>query len=197
MFGFLKQYVSKKTEDVQAGFLRLIVEFDPESASEAEIGELDEVLTKLTRQMVEAKAAWDKEQHEAEEIRKAYGLRVGAAERLQAQMETADAEQKARIEASLGKLVAELNEALKIAALDVKQRPLIKKPRKIVWELALSPTDGGFVSVQAEIPKVSLPRDKAIATICGMPDDEGNLRNLQNTSINQYQLPINFYEGEE
>lgn len=96
-----------------------------------------------------------------------------------------------------GKLVAELNEALKIAALDVKQRPLIKKPRKIVWELALSPTDGGFVSVQAEIPKVSLPRDKAIATICGMPDDEGNLRNLQNTSINQYQLPINFYEGEE
>ncbi|MGD9610531.1 MAG: hypothetical protein AB7U59_14075 [Desulfovibrionaceae bacterium] len=108
MFGFLKQYVSKKTEDVQAGFLRLIVEFDPESASEAEIGELDEVLTKLTRQMVEAKSAWDKEQHEAAEIRKAYGLRVGAAERLQAQMETADAEQKARIEASLGKLVAEL-----------------------------------------------------------------------------------------
>lgn len=96
-----------------------------------------------------------------------------------------------------GKLVAELNEALKIAALDVKQRPAVKKPRKIVWELALAPTDGGFVSVQAEIPKVSLPRDKAIATICGMPDDEGNLRNLQNTSINQYQLPINFYEGDE
>ena len=96
-----------------------------------------------------------------------------------------------------GKLVAELNEALKIAALDVKQRPTVKKPRKIVWELALAPTEGGFVSVQAEIPKVSLPRDKAIATICGMPDDEGNLRNLQNTSINQYQLPINFYEGEE
>jgi len=108
MFGFLKQYVSKKTEDVQAGFLRLIVEFDPESASEAEIGELDEVLTKLTRQMVEAKAAWDKEQREAEEIRKAYGLRVGAAERLQTQMETADPEQKERIGASLEKLVGEL-----------------------------------------------------------------------------------------
>lgn len=96
-----------------------------------------------------------------------------------------------------GKPVAELNEALKIAALDVKNRPTIKKPRKIVWELSLAPTDGGFVGVQAEIPKVTLPRDKAIATICGMPDDEGNLRNLQNTSINQYQLPINFYEGDE
>lgn len=96
-----------------------------------------------------------------------------------------------------GKLVEELNEALKVAALDVKNRPGIRKPRKIVWELALVPTDGGFVGVQAEIPKVSLPRDKAISTICGMPDDEGNLRNLQNTSVNQYQLPINFYEGDE
>ena len=96
-----------------------------------------------------------------------------------------------------GKLVEALNEAIKTAALDVKARPSIKKPRKIVWELALSPTDGGFVGVQAEIPKISLPKDKAIATICGMPDDEGNLRNLQNTSTNQYQLPINFYEDEE
>ena len=96
-----------------------------------------------------------------------------------------------------GKLVEELNEAIKTAALDVRDRPLIKKPRKIVWELSRAPTDGGFVGVQAEIPKITLPKDKAIATICGMPDDEGNLRNLQNTSVNQYQLPINFYEDEE
>jgi hypothetical protein len=93
-----------------------------------------------------------------------------------------------------GKLVEELNEAIKVAALDVKMRPTIRKPRKIVWELAIAPTDGGFVGVQAEIPKVSLPRDKAIATICGMPDDEGNLRNLQNQTTAQYQLPINFYD---
>lgn len=96
-----------------------------------------------------------------------------------------------------GKLVEELNEAIKKAALDVRDRPTIKKGRKIVWELILSPTDGGFVGVQAEIPKITLPKDKAIATICGMPDDEGNLRNLQNPSVNQYQLPINFYEDEE
>jgi chromosome segregation ATPase len=108
MMGFLKQYLVKKTDDVQSGFLKLIVEFDPESASEAEIGELDEILTKLTRQMVAAKASWDKEQQEAEAIKKAYTLRVGAAERLQTQMETADADQKEKIETSLTKLVAEL-----------------------------------------------------------------------------------------
>ncbi|KHK03937.1 hypothetical protein [Desulfovibrio sp. TomC] len=108
MLSFLKQYVVKKTEDAQAGFLKLIVEFDPESASEAEIGELDGILTKLTRQMVGAKAAWDKEQQEAEAINKAYTLRVGAAERLQAQMDVAEGDQKTLIETSLGKLVAEL-----------------------------------------------------------------------------------------
>lgn len=108
MLSFLKQYVVKKTDDMQAGFLKLIVEFDPESASEAEIGELDEILTKLTRQMVGAKAAWDKEQLEAEAINKAYALRVAAAERLQAQMDAAEGERKGQIETSLGKLVAEL-----------------------------------------------------------------------------------------
>lgn len=108
MLSFLKQYLVKKTDDVQSGFLRLIVEFDPETASEAEIGELDEILTKLTRQMVAAKASWDKEQREAEAIKKAYALRVGAAERLQVQMEAAPADQKAQYEASLGRLVAEL-----------------------------------------------------------------------------------------
>jgi chromosome segregation ATPase len=108
MLEFLKQYVVKKAGDVQSGFLNLIVTFDPETASEAEIGELDAVLTKLTQQMVAAKTAWDKEQHEAEAIRQAYGLRVSAAERLQAQLDAAAPEDKARFEASLSKLVAEL-----------------------------------------------------------------------------------------
>jgi len=108
MLEFLKHYFVKKADDVQSGFIKLIVEFDPESASEAEIGELDAVLTKLTRQMVTAKAAWDKEQHEAEAIHQAYALRVAAAERLQAQAEAVTPEDKVRIEASLAKLVTDL-----------------------------------------------------------------------------------------
>ena len=89
-----------------------------------------------------------------------------------------------------GKIVEELNAAIKLAALDVKNRQGIMKPRKIAWTLTLTPTDGGFVSVQAEIPKLTLPKDKAIATICGMPDEDGNLRNL-NGGTTQYSLPLN------
>ena len=90
-----------------------------------------------------------------------------------------------------GRIVEELNAAIKMAALDVKNRPGNTKPRKINWTISLAPTDGGFVTVLAEIPKLTLPKDKAISTICGMPDENGNLKNLQ-TANTQYSLPINF-----
>jgi phage shock protein A len=106
---FLKNLFVKKAEDLQSGFLKMLVEFDPESASEAEIATLDDALTKLTQQMIAAKNAWDREQKEAAEIKKGYELRVAAAERLQIQAESAsDPAQKAAVEASLAKLLAEL-----------------------------------------------------------------------------------------
>jgi len=106
---FLKNFFVKKAGDVQSGFVKMIVEFDPESASEAEIATLDDALTKLTRQMVGAKNAWDREQKEAVEIKKAHELRLAAAERLQAQADAqADPAAKAPFEASLAKLLGEL-----------------------------------------------------------------------------------------
>lgn len=108
MFSFLKQFVIKKADDAQTGFVKMLVEFDPETASEAEIGELDEALTKLTQQMVASKTAWEKEQRQAEDIRKNYDLRVSAAERLQARAEGASGEEKAQVEASLAALLGEL-----------------------------------------------------------------------------------------
>jgi DNA repair exonuclease SbcCD ATPase subunit len=109
MISFLKHYFEKKAENVQNGFTKLLVEFDPQTASEAEIGELDEALTKLTQQMVGAKNAWDKELRQSQEIQKNYDLRLSAAERLQAKSAAAPSpEEKAQVEASLAKLLDEL-----------------------------------------------------------------------------------------
>lgn len=106
--GFFSQFFFKKAQDAQSGLTRLLVEFDPETASEAEIGELDEALTKLTKQMVSAKNAWEQEQREAQEIQKNHDLRLAAAERLQAKAEAAAPEEKAQIETSLAKLLDEI-----------------------------------------------------------------------------------------
>ncbi|CAM2058454.1 conserved hypothetical protein [Desulfovibrionales bacterium] len=109
MFEFLKHFAKTKAEDAQSGLMRLLVEFDPEGASEAEISQLYAALTKITRQMFDAKKDYDRELKEAEEIRKNYDLRVNAAERLQVRLDaTADTAEKAQIEASLNKLVADL-----------------------------------------------------------------------------------------
>jgi chromosome segregation ATPase len=113
MFDFLKHFALKKTEDVQTGFMQLLVQFDPEGATEAEIGQLDEALTKITVQMIGAKKDYDRELKEAQEIQKNYDLRVAAAERLQTQMDAeADAAKKAAIEKSLATLVADLEQML-------------------------------------------------------------------------------------
>ena len=108
MLNFFKHFFVNKAKDVQSGFVKMLVEFDPETASEAEIGELDDALTKLTQQMVSAKTAWEREDREAKEIQKNYDLRLAAAERLQARAEAAPAEEKAQVEASLATLLADL-----------------------------------------------------------------------------------------
>jgi len=108
MISFLKNFFVKKAEDVQTGFVQMLVEFDPETASDAEIATLDEALTKLTQQMVSAKHAWEKEDREAKEIQKNYDLRMAAAERLQAKAESASPDEKPQVEASLASLLSEL-----------------------------------------------------------------------------------------
>ncbi|MFP5222038.1 MAG: hypothetical protein ACLGSA_07090 [Acidobacteriota bacterium] len=109
MINFVKHFFVKKAQDAQSGFVKLLVEFDPETASEAEISELDEALTKLTKQMVDAKNAWAREEREAQEIQKNYDLRLSAAERLQAKADAAASpEERAQIEASLANLLGEL-----------------------------------------------------------------------------------------
>lgn len=108
MLTFLKHFFAQKASDAKNGFVQMLVEFDPETASEAEIGELDDALTKLTQQMVAAKHAWEKEDREAQEIQKNYDLRLAAAERLQAKADAAGPEEKAQVEASLASLLSEL-----------------------------------------------------------------------------------------
>lgn len=112
MLNFVKHFFVKKAQDAQAGFVKMLVEFDPSTASEAEINELDEALTKLTKQMVEAKQAWEREDREAREIQKNYDLRLAAAERLQAKADAAGPEEKAQVEASLAALLGELEKMI-------------------------------------------------------------------------------------
>lgn len=125
MIHFIKHFFVKKAQDAQSGFVKLLVEFDPATASEAEIAELDEALTKLTKQMVDAKNSWAREEREAVEIQKNYDLRLSAAERLQAKADASSSpEEKAQVEASLANLLGELEKM--VPEIDREQREAVE-----------------------------------------------------------------------
>jgi phage shock protein A len=121
MINFLKHFFANKAQDVQSGFVKMLVAFDPNTATEAEISELDDALTKLTEQMVAAKNAWEKEDRQAKEIQKNYDLRLAAAERLQAKADSAAPEEKAQVEASLASLLSELEKMAPDAEREAKE----------------------------------------------------------------------------
>lgn len=91
-----------------------------------------------------------------------------------------------------GQAAEELNQAIRTAALDVKNRPQVMKPRKVVFELTLTPQEGGFLKIAAN-PKVTLPANMPRKTLCSMPDDNGEMRDLN--AIGSGKLPINMQIG--
>lgn len=106
---FFKHFVKSQVTNFQRGLMDILVGFDPETAGEAEIAQLDEALTKFTQQMVEAKKSWETEQHEADTIQANYNQRLAAADRLQAMIdEESDPTKRQNIEKTLENLLGEL-----------------------------------------------------------------------------------------
>lgn len=87
-----------------------------------------------------------------------------------------------------GRAAEELNQAIKTAALDVRSRPEVLKPRKVTFELTMTPQDGGFLKIAAN-PKVTLPPNGPRRTLCSLPDEEGNMRDLNAIGTGQKSLP--------
>lgn len=95
-----------------------------------------------------------------------------------------------------GKAAEELNQAIKTAALDIRARPDVLKPRKVTLEVTFTPQDGGFLKIAAN-PKVTLPPNGPRRTLCSLPDADGNMRDLNAIGTGQKSLPTDmlFPEG--
>ena len=88
-----------------------------------------------------------------------------------------------------GAALLDLNEAIKKAAIDLRDREEVAKPRKVVFELVLTPQDGGFIKISAR-SKVSLPPNEPRKTLCSLPDDAGKMRDLNFDGVRQGILPL-------
>lgn len=111
MISFIRNLVGVKTDQAVQSAVEALVRWDPKAATEAELRTMDEHLDSLGLQVAQARAAYEKEQKEADAILQLSRQRMAAAEHLQRQMESeADAGRKAQLEKSLETLVGMLEQ---------------------------------------------------------------------------------------
>lgn len=114
IFGFLSSFGKEKFGQIGQTITQKIVAWDPETASQAEIEEMIKELDKITIEAGKAKTEYEREKAEADAARKNYDKFLAAAELLNKRLEEANASgnasQAAQFEASLNKLLNELEE---------------------------------------------------------------------------------------
>ena len=110
MFSFMKSFVGVKGQQLGQDIVKAIVEMDPESASQAQLDQMEKDLDKAGAVIQKLRADYDRELREAQEAKKGYDQLLAAAELLQRKLENPAVADKAGIEASLAKLVAQLEQ---------------------------------------------------------------------------------------
>jgi chromosome segregation ATPase len=111
MISFIRNLLGVKTDQAVQGAMEALVRWDPKSATEAELRTMEQHLDGLGRQVAEARAVYQKEQREADEIKALSNQRMAAAEHLQRQLDAeADPTRKAALEKSLETIVSMLEQ---------------------------------------------------------------------------------------
>lgn len=106
---FILNLLGVKTDQAVNGLISTIVQWDPQSATEAELRNMEQNLDELGRQVASARMTFEKERQEAEVIQTLANQRLAAADQLQSQLNTTvDPTRRAEIERSLATLVGML-----------------------------------------------------------------------------------------
>ena len=125
MFSFMKSLVGVKVNELGNDITRAIVEMDPDAASAAQLDQMEQDLNKAGAVIQKLRVDYDREVREYESAKKRYDQMMGAAEVLQRKLDDPATTNKADIETSLTKLVAQLEE----------QAPIVESEHKDVEEV--------------------------------------------------------------
>ncbi len=108
---FLANLFKKHAENAMTSVQQFLVTLDPETATEAQIADFSDQLTKASEELAKARAEYQREAKEANDVAALYDQRLHAATILEQQgAEATDPSEKASLAASLEKLVAMLEQ---------------------------------------------------------------------------------------
>ncbi|MEI8394296.1 MAG: hypothetical protein WCF85_06135 [Rhodospirillaceae bacterium] len=110
MFSFMKSFVGVKGQQLGQDIVKAIVSIDPESATQAQLDQMEKDLDKAGEVIQKLRSDYDREVREYEAAKKRYDQLLAAAEVLQGRVDNPATTDKAGIEASLAKLIAQLEE---------------------------------------------------------------------------------------
>lgn len=104
--GIIARIFGKKLEQAGNAVTTAIINFDPETATEAQLAELESQLRKMSLQLAEAEQNCQREMAEAVAAQKNFELQRAAAEKINEKMiATTEPDKKASLETSLGNLL--------------------------------------------------------------------------------------------
>jgi chromosome segregation ATPase len=101
---------TKKLEQAQESLTVAVVNFDPETATEVQIDQMDKAVTVAAKEVHALREDARRERKEAEEIVELWNQRFAAAEKLQEMLADATGKKATSIEASLDKLATQLSD---------------------------------------------------------------------------------------
>lgn len=110
MFSFLQHFFGVKGKQFGKEVVSAIVSIDPEGASQAQLEQMEKDLDKAGMLLQKIRADYDREVREAEAAAKRYDQMMGAAELLQTKIADPSTNDKSGLEASLAKLLGQLEE---------------------------------------------------------------------------------------
>lgn len=110
MLSFMKSFLGVKGEQIGQDIVRAIVELDPESATQAQLDQMEKDLDQAGAVIQKIRADYDREVREADAATKRNEQMLAAAEILQNKLDAAAESDKLALETSLSKLIAQLEE---------------------------------------------------------------------------------------
>ena len=121
--GFLKKFGTQKIKQAGQAMTQAIVEFDPETATEAAIEQMDDYVDKLSRELAVANQSLAKERSEADAAKENYNKKFETANKMQAAIDGGElsAAKAKSIQKSLDGLMADLENSRDDVALEIEE----------------------------------------------------------------------------
>ncbi|AUN30527.1 hypothetical protein [Niveispirillum cyanobacteriorum] len=189
MMQFFRTLLGVKGEKVGRQVVDALVAMDPKSASVAQLRVMEADLDKAGKLLTNLRVDMQRERKEAVEARENYDRRLAAAEHLNNLLATAEGERLASLEASLAKLLAQLEELEGEVAIEEREadeaEALVAEAEVAYREKARALTEAKSALAKAErdMQRASIQEEREreranrAAQVAGLRDDGGSKLN--------------------